>query len=144
MSGRRRPRLAIVSLLISAAMLTACYPIHKTLQPAATVTVRDQGRQPIPGARVTLITNYYPYGREFSRDSVLTDSVGVAHFVRRAEWQTEVLMIHGAKIYFWNWCVERPGFATFDTGKRPRSNFDPVPTVTLSPGPSTPCESRSY
>jgi hypothetical protein len=137
-------RLHTVLAALLALGATGCYPVHKTLAPDASMTVRDAQQRPIAGARVMLITNFYPYGRESTRDTLLTDSAGVVHFTRRSAWETEVMMIHGAKIYFWNWCVEQPGFATFDTFHGQHTQFQPITTVTLVAGTSVPCETRKY
>jgi hypothetical protein len=137
-------RLNTVAVILLAVGSTGCYPVHKTLAPAASMSVRDTQLRPIANARVTLITNFYPYGRESTRDTLFTDRDGAVQFPKRAAWEMEVLMIHGARLYFWNWCVERPGFATFDTGRIPRTAFQPKTDVVMAAGTSAPCESRKF
>jgi hypothetical protein len=133
-----RARSAFV--ILCAVMLSGCYPVYKTLRPQASLTVNDQNRRPLVGARVTLVTNFYPYGLEQSRDTVLADSSGIARFSKLKKWETEVMMIHGAKIYFWNWCVQLPGYQTFDSRRIPVTKFEATTVVTLLPGEPTPCQ----
>ena len=129
--------------LATAALLVGCvpYPIYKTLQPPARVTVLDAASQPIGRARVTLISNSYPYGREKSRETKETDRDGVVSFESRSEWCTEVCFIHGAEVYFWNWCIEKPGFVTYITANRSASAFAPESVIRLVAGESKPCPS---
>jgi hypothetical protein len=115
------------------------YPIYKTLQPAAVVTVLDNASRPVEGASVTLISGAYPYAREKSRETRSTDAEGRAAFQSRREWRLEVLMIHGAEVYFWNWCVEKAGYATYASSYRSASAFPDTPTIVLSTGVSEPC-----
>ena len=115
------------------------YPIYKTLQPEAEVTVHDSMARPIQGARVTLISSAYPHGLEKSRETKETDAWGVAKFDSRKEWRTEIMMIHGAEVYFWNWCVERPGLVTYASAGRSADSFYARPTIVLAEGASTPC-----
>lgn len=136
-----RPTTRRVVAWFAALVCTAgCYPIHKTLQPRATATVVDAvTHAPIVNAPVVLISGAYPYGSERSRDVVATDSHGVAAFQGRHEWRWETLMIHGYEIYFWNWCVEWPGYETVLTGWRNSDDFVADYRVDLKAGVSTPC-----
>ena len=126
--------------------LTACipYPVYKTTQPAGQVTVLDARFTPLGGAKVTLIANAYPYGREKTRETRQTDRSGTISFEIRQEWRTEVLMIHGADVYFWNWCVEKPGFVTFITHYTGNKEFIAEPIIRLEKGDSTPCASLKW
>jgi hypothetical protein len=144
MTRRSPTRRSILIATLLALGNAACYPVHKTLAPAASMTVRDSQQRPIAGARVTLITNFYPHGRESARDTLVTDNDGAVHFTRKSAWEMEVLMIHGARLYFWNWCVEQPGFTTFESGRGPQTAFQPIATVKLEAGTSRPCESRRF
>jgi hypothetical protein len=131
-------RLASIALLLS---VTGCvpYPIYKTLQPEAKAIVRDHTARPVPGAKVTLIASAYPYGREKSRETKETDASGVASFSSRKEWRMEVLMIHGWEEYFWNWCIEKPGFQTYETAFGSQKKFGLESVFVLTEGASVPC-----
>ena len=139
--ARRRVRQLAFLVAAVGAVLAGCipYPIHKTLQPEATVTVLTEARIPVAGAEVQLVANAYPYGREKSRARMNTGPDGLARFESRREWRTEWLMIHGAEVFFWNWCVRRGGYATFATSHRSASEFENELVVQLVSGQSTPC-----
>lgn len=129
-------------LLAPLACAGGCYPIYHTLRPEATLTVLDPARRPVAGARVLLTRSRFPAGFDQATDTTFTDSTGVAHFSRQKGWETEVLMIHGAKIYFWNWCVQKPGMTTFDTRHNATVGFSATMSVTLAPGESAACFTR--
>ena len=133
--------ITFVPAVATAVLLAGCvpYPIYKTLQPSARVTVFDAASQPIGRARVTLISNSYPYGREKSRESKETDGNGVVSFEARSEWRTEVFFIHGAEVFFWNWCIEQPGFVTHSTANSSPNVFVPELAIRLEAGESKPC-----
>ncbi|MEK8033839.1 carboxypeptidase regulatory-like domain-containing protein [Ideonella sp. DXS29W] len=115
------------------------YPVYKTLQPASTATVRDEQGRPVADAAVTLVSSAYPYGREKSRETQLTLPDGVAAFAARREWRTEVLALHGWEEYFWNWCVQKEGFATYRTRYGAAADFPTDVNVVLRAGESQPC-----
>ena len=115
------------------------YPIYKTIQPEASVLVLDQKGEPITGAQVTLIAKTHPSQSEQGREAKISDTQGVARFVHRQEWQTEVTFIHGSLEYYWNWCITHSGYTSFESG-RSGGKFEPNLTVRLQPGTSTPCE----
>jgi hypothetical protein len=131
---------SLLALIVST-LLSGCvpYPIYKTLQPSAKVTVVDHLGKPVSNATVTLIANTYPYGRERSRDTQTTTDEGLAAFSPRREWRTEVLAIHGSQEFYWNWCVQKEGFETLSTTYGGASQFQSEFTATLKPGPSKPC-----
>jgi len=130
-------------LTVSTGVFAGCvpYPVYKTLQPSASATVLDENSNPIAAAKVTLIASAYPYGREKFREIKSTDPTGVAVLTVRREWRTEVLAMHGWEEYFWNWCVEKPGFLTFSTSNRSATQFVADPVFQLAPGESKPCTS---
>jgi hypothetical protein len=119
---------------------TGCvpYPVYKTLQPASQITVLDERQRPVEGATVALITNFNPYGHETAQVKV-TDRHGTVSFEQRDEWQQESLMMHGARFYFWNWCVQKPGFVTYETGGRSGNKFEAQASVQLAAGRSASC-----
>ncbi len=131
--------LTIVALGLA---LTGCpYPIYKLIQPEASPLVVSDTGAPVEGANVALISNAYPYGFEKSRELKRTDVTGATHFDSHREWRLEVfLFIHGAEIYFWNWCVEKDGYETFRTQWANDGDFTARPTVVLKRGSSTSCE----
>lgn len=130
---------SICAVLLLALSGCVPYPIYKTLQPAAKVTVHDGMSRPIEGARVSLIANAYPYGWEKFRETVQTDSQGIAKFESRREWRLESFMIHGAEVYFWNWCIDKPGFVTFASNDRSADAFSGEATIVLAEGTTAPC-----
>ena len=134
-----------MAVMVAAFLVSACvpYPIYKTLQPEASITVLDAANHPVAGAEVTLVSNAYPYGREKGRMTKTTEANGVASFQARREWRTEVLMIHGSEEFFWNWCIRKTGFATHVTSNRSASEFQRAMEVRLEPGVDSPCPSVS-
>lgn len=122
--------------------LSGCvpYPTYKTLQPQSAITVRDEAGRPVADARVVLIAGAYPYGYDRSRNEARTDADGRARFEARREWRVEALAIHGAEVFFWNWCVEKAGYATYATHDRNADAFDPQPQIHLQAGASTTCD----
>jgi hypothetical protein len=115
------------------------YPIYKTLQPELEITVINDQTEPIHGAKVILISSSHPYGWEKNRETKTTDRMGVATFQKRSEWRVESLMIHGGEIFFWNWCVDKEGFVTYETQNTnsgiPKSKI----LIELEPGISKEC-----
>ena len=122
-------------------LLSGCvvYPINKTLQPEAEILVTDVQGKPIQDAWVSLISSSYPYGLEQMRTGDKTNAGGEASFSEMKERRTESLMIHGASVFFWNWCVVKAGFETHTTMWSSSVDFQPQYEVTLTPGESTPC-----
>ena len=106
----------------------------------ARVTVMDTQSQPVSDARVVLISSSYPYGRERSRLEVRTMPTGKASFSAQTEWRVESLMLHGSEIYFWNWCIEKTGYETYETLNNAASQFDDTLIVQLPPGESRSCD----
>lgn len=122
--------------------LSGCipYPAHKTLQPQSAITVHDEAGRPVADARVVLIAAAYPYGYDRFRNEQRTDASGRASFEARHEWRVETLAIHGAEVFFWNWCVEKAGYATYATHDRNADAFDPQPVIRLRAGTSSTCD----
>lgn len=134
-------KASILTIAVSLISLSGCvpYPVYKMLQPSASVTVHDKTNRPLPEVEVMLISNAYPYGFEKSRESKETSNDGTASFASLWEWRTESLMIHGAEVYFWNWCVRKDGYSTFLTAHRSSQDFQSSFIVHLEPGVSSPC-----
>ena len=116
------------------------YPVYKTLQPELEIKVIDDQQNPLHGAKVNLISNSYPYGWERNRETKMTNKIGVAAFQKRSEWRLESLIIHGAEIFFWNWCVEKEGFVTYETHNRDSDIPESRVRVMLVPGLSEECK----
>ena len=51
----------------------------------------------------------------------------------------EALFIHGAEEFFWNWCIEKPGYQTVKTSWSNAGDFVEALRVMLRPGEATPC-----
>ncbi|MGB4811471.1 MAG: hypothetical protein WBP13_03175 [Methylophilaceae bacterium] len=125
-------RVFAIILLCS---LSACYPVYKTIQPKAQALVLDANHQPIQGAKVSLITQAHP---TFIHDVEAKDTnvAGLATFDNKREMQREVLFLHGARVYYWEWCIEKAGFATYRTN----GDFVTGLTIQLQNGASSSCE----
>lgn len=138
---RASMNIAASTIFLAIAFVSACvpYPIYKTLQPSAQVTVLSQASQPLPTAEATLVSNAYPYGWEKHRETKETLADGTATFDSMREWRAEVLMIHGAEVFFWNWCVRKEGYVTYLTANRSAEDFRDNLVVRLEPGKSAPC-----
>jgi hypothetical protein len=120
------------------------FPVYKTLQPSAQITVLDEVNHPVPEAKVLLIANSNPYGREKTRETKVTNEHGMAAFEARHEWRMESFMMHGMEFFFWNWCVQKSGYTTYRSRMGSGGDFDPQPTIRLSPGASSECPAKSY
>lgn len=133
---------AALPALTLAALLAGCvpYPIHKTLQPAARLQVLDGRGQPLADAEVMLITSNRFSRDEFVRQRGRSDAQGWAGFARMAEWRIETSMLHGSADYLWSWCVQRPGFLTWQSLPEDE-RFNREQSVRLLPGASRPCPS---
>ena len=132
--ARRGVALAGAVILLSGCVL---YPVRKTLQPSATVSVVLPDGQPAEGVSVTLIASSHPYAREKFRTEVLTGRTGIARFPGISDWRFESMMMHGAEIFFWDWCVRRDGYATIETSRG--NTFERNARFTLAPGVSSEC-----
>ena len=135
--------LSVCILVAVAVTLSGCvpYPAYKLVQPEASVTVLDEVHRPVLDARVVLVTQAVPGRRdERSRSELRADENGKASFEARHEWQAESLMMHGRQFYYWNWCVEKPGYETFSTSYGNAESFDAYPEVSLKKGASLSCD----
>src|SRR5687768_16161583 len=112
----KRPMLRGLALLaILAPGGCVPYPAYRTARPEVALAIRTARQRPSPGARVTLISTTHPDGLVKTKDSVETGPDGTVRFERTRELRLEVLFLHRGPIHFWNWCVEKEGFATFFT-----------------------------
>jgi hypothetical protein len=139
------PMKATSLTLALSACLSGCvpYPVYKTLQPAAHITVIDQANQALPRAEVVLIAYATPYGFEKSRVMKETTDNGTATFASVREWRAESLMIHGAQFFEWRWCVRKEGYVTYSSESRGSEDFQSSTIVRLERGESTPCPKPS-
>ena len=134
--------MAACSTVAAAVTLSGCvpYPAYKLVQPEASATILDEQHRPVPDARVVLVIRAHVSVLD-DRSELRTGDDGKASFEARHEWQAESLMIHGRKFYYWNWCVEKPGYETFSTSYNSAEDFDAHPGVHLKPGVSRSCDS---
>ena len=102
----------------------------------------DVDNDPIKNAKVTLISSSYPYRFEKTRETKMTSNDGKAKFESKKEWRIEALMLHGAEIFFWNWCVYKEGFETYRTAKGGDHEFVEEPIIILKQGKSQECPKR--
>ena len=128
-----------VALIVTTLATAGCYPIYKTLQEKARVRVVDERGEALAGAEVHLITSSYPYGGERDRETKTTDAEGVATFVKKTEWRIEHLMLHGAEIFFWNWCVRHEGRRTVATTYQSADDFKTELEIMLQYGRPSDC-----
>ena len=133
--------LSVCSLVAAAVILSGCvpYPTYKLVQPEALATILDEQHRPLPDARVVLVIRVHP-GLLDEHVENQTDGDGKASFEARHEWQAESLMMHGRHFYYWNWCVEKPGYETFSTSYDNAESFDAYPEVSLKKGASLSCD----
>ena len=133
--------MAACSTVAAAVTLSGCvpYPAYKLVQPEASATILDEQRRPLPDARVVLVIRAHPSQLDEHVEKQTSDD-GKASFEARHEWQTESLMIHGRHFYYWNWCVEKPGYETFSTSYDKAESFDAYPEVSLKKGASLSCD----
>jgi len=134
--------MSVCCLISVAAMLSGCvpYPSYKLVQPEASATILDEQHRPLPDARVVLVTRAHVSVQD-DRSELRTSDDGKVSFEAHHEWQAESLMIHGRKFYYWNWCVEKPGYETFSTSYNSAEDFNAHPEVSLKPGVSRSCDS---
>lgn len=130
-----------VAALIAAGLVTGCipYPVYKTLQPAARVTVRGPGNVPLANAEATLIANAHPSPFEKRRETKLTLADGTASFDAVRALRVEVMALHGWEEFYWSWCVRKDGYATYLTHQNGAGPFRKELAVLLEPGQSRPC-----
>lgn len=133
--------LMMLTMLCSGCVV---YPINKTLQPKAEILVLGHEGVPLDNARVYLITNSYPYGSEKRRVRSETNSNGKVYLPKIKKWRTQALMLHGAEIFFWNWCIEKKGYETHVTNWRNSKEFPKKYKVTLSKGVTFPCPEEFF
>jgi hypothetical protein len=121
--------------LLAPLLLSGCvpYPVYKTLQPSAKVTVRGQDGQPVPNAEATLIANAHPSRFEKRRETRMTLADGSATFDAVRELRIEVTALHGWEEFYWRWCIRKDGYATY------LGPFQADLMVRLEAGPSLPC-----
>jgi hypothetical protein len=131
-------------LAICASLLTACpYPVYKKLRPDGTAMILDSSGKPVTGAKVVILTRTYPTPiHEY--DIKITDENGLASFASRREMQTEVVFLHGSVEYYWNWCVEKSGYKTYETGFSNGDEFTEQLKLTLLAGDSTTCAPNDH
>ena len=99
-------------LVLSAMLLTACYPTYKTLQPEINVTVQDEQGRLLDQVAVVLarVPNYglgYRYTLDYTEQ-------GRVHFEPLSEWRVEHLMMHGVVNYHWSLCIDQAGYEIQD------------------------------
>ncbi|MBX2861970.1 MAG: hypothetical protein KTR27_00320 [Leptolyngbyaceae cyanobacterium MAG.088] len=128
-------------LLLLLTIVTGCvpYPVHKMLQPESTAIILDENDSPVESAQVSLVTSSYPYGMAIGLELKLTDGQGVVKFDADHEWRTEMLMVHGSEVFFWNWCIYKSGYETYLTNYRSADEWQDVFTVSLTPGIASEC-----
>ncbi len=126
-------------ICLAAGLCAGCYPIRKTIQPKARIAVVDSAGKPIVAATASLVSRAHPHHRLRGINTALTNAKGIARFPELNDWRVEVLMIHGADVYFWEWCVQAEGFQTYATGQGNGAVFQNPARVQLQPGVMQDC-----
>jgi hypothetical protein len=131
--NRRAMRAA--PALFTAVLVSGCvpYPVYKTLQPAAKLSVRGQGGQPLADAQATLIANAHPSRFEKRRETKMTLADGTASFDAVRELRVEMTALHGWEEFYWSWCIRKEGYATY------LGPFQAELVVQLEAGAALPC-----
>ena len=132
---------ATIAALLATVLVTGCvpYPVYKTLQPAASVTVLGPDQQPLANAEATLVARAHPSRFEQRRDTKLTLADGTARFDAVRELRVEVTAIHGSLEFYWNWCIRKDGYVTYRTHSSASDDFLSKLVVRLEPGQSIAC-----
>ena len=136
--------MKIIITPIFAVLLSACYPVYKTLQPKSYILVLGESGVPVQGATVVLVANAYPYGNEKTRMEVVTNYRGEARFPSAKEWRVEFMVMHGMEVYYWNWCVSKEGYETYITHDGSAKEFDRRLTIKLRKGTAAKCPAQHF
>lgn len=131
-------RFLLLPILLTA---TGCipYPVNKQLQPKSTAVILDENNTPIERAQVSLIASSYPNGLETGWDLKFTNNQGLVTFDAKQEWRIEMFLLHSAESFFWNWCVYKPGYETYQTNYLSADEWQDIFTVNLTPGIAREC-----
>ena len=106
-----KKRVPIVLFVMAAVSSTGCYPRYALVQPNLTLTVRDQGGEPVDEASVFFVAASNPHHMLHHKDTYITDRDGVVNLKSEREWVLDVpIMIHGVAFYYFAWCVEKRGY----------------------------------
>jgi hypothetical protein len=61
------------------------------------------------------------------------------------EWRIESLMLHGIEFFYWDWCVVKPGYATYATREQRRGWWRSMDVqVELKSGQSSECPTYGH
>lgn len=101
----------MVLFVTAAVSSTGCYPRYALVQPNLTLTVRDQGGEPVDDATVFFVAASNPHHMLHHKDTYVTDRDGVVKLRPEREWVLDVpIMIHGVAFFYVAWCVEKSGY----------------------------------
>lgn len=129
----------VLFLMLTTAASCLPYPVSKQLQPESIAVILDENNHPIERAQVSLITSSYPYNIAKGLELKLTNTQGIVRFDSKHEWRIEMLMNHSSEVFFWNWCVYKPGYETYLTTYQSTDEWQDVFTVSLTPGVASEC-----
>ncbi len=129
-----------LALLLTLA-LAGCvpYPTYRRTRPEVKLTIRDARQRPIVGAQVTLIGTSHPDGILKWIDTAKTAADGTVVFKGKRSLGIEVTFMDHKEISFWNWCVEKDGFATYYTSGPRTKVFEDESAIVLREGRSKRC-----
>lgn len=108
LTSMMQQRFKRLFLLLSTTLLSACYPIYKTLQPKLDVVVQNEQGQLLNQVPVVLMRQ--PSVGLGYRYTLANTQQGRVHFDALAEWRVEFMLLHGAVHYDWYLCVAQSGY----------------------------------
>jgi hypothetical protein len=140
MKGTLRAWHVLLPLL--ALPLAGClpYPVYKRIQPEIVVRVVDAAGQPIPDARLVLLTRAHPAPPIRIVTEASTNAAGEARFESHREWQVEVNFIHGSLEYYWTLCVTHAGYANLYVHGPERFSGNSPTELVMQPGTASTCD----
>ena len=104
------------------------------------LVLTEKGKS-IANAQVHYVSVSNPHSRVERHDIERTNDSGEAYFDRISEWQRESWMLHGMKIYHWNYCVELEVYESVERNWIGPWDFDnPEKVVLKQSKESSPCK----
>jgi hypothetical protein len=123
-------------LLLLGLFLTGCIPCPRTaiVQPPLEFQLVDDSGQPVEGV-VRLTRLSVPHRVHHATDDFLTDPQGALKIPmeKKREW-VYPLMMHGVHYYYWEYCVDAPGYSAVTDEIRDPTQWADSLSVVLEPG----------
>lgn len=136
-----KTKLTLMFILCNILLACAPYPVYKTTKPEANFLVLDANKKHIEGAKIVL--NTHARATPISEFNIqYTNAKGMTNFASKKEMQLENTAVHGALDYFWDLCIEKTGFKTFNKHIENASELSGPQVINLVPGKSESCVTR--